>query len=48
MIVVRSWVKLGVILVLAVTFGLGACGKKGPLYLPDGQSPAMPGAPLVH
>lgn len=29
-------------LIGAIVLGLGACGRKGPLYLPKPQAPAAP------
>ncbi|UCE88890.1 MAG: lipoprotein [Pseudomonadota bacterium] len=33
-----NWLLLAVVLVLGTSTMLGACGKKGPLYLPDKTS----------
>ncbi len=37
MIVIR-WQRLGAALLAAALLALGACGKKGPLYLPDNRT----------
>ena len=35
-----------IILILICTVVLGACGNKGPLYLPDGKSTAKLASPV--